>query len=660
MIVNKYNKGGGGSISGGSADYATLAGESNKSKLLEGGSALPQSANTGDVVAVAPIPTRGGAKSGGESLGIYQYDGSDWQKFEGAVGPQGPAGADGAQGPQGPAGQDGANGSQGPQGETGAQGPQGATGAQGPQGAQGEVGPQGPQGEDGINQDPIHLKSVSELPESGETGDVVALAEHTEGLPYGITFNERDYNGGDIQGRRLIVPFGSLDELEGDLVFLGNVGPVGGSVHEINISNMGEGIYCLTYEDPNDPLLSIYTNAEGDWSSNGVVFEYYISNNTYVFDIYPDVNETNEIVFTEVPEDSDVVGVYQYDGSDWNAVGGGSSAYKIELSNSVPDDFTSEDIDALNAFFAAFEADPSIVEGAYIQADTTDIYRCSYAESNNFTFTNSLVGETRQIELAFENGEYSEGYFISWVNNTLIPTYEFPADPTTGQIANYDDGQGNIGLYQYDGTDWVPFGGGGSGSQGPQGPQGETGAQGPQGATGAQGPQGPAGSGGGENPYIAELQSLGLYILDGNGVGYISEDDGQDNPTQYTTIEIGGSNDAYLKTYLDDGQGNWYEDESHSIVVVNEYNNVPAAGVYDVETDKVVKFDVDNDPTDLAIGEYQEGEMAQIEFVKERSIVTSTNIKRIVKITESDYDTLVNNDEVDEETFYIVVADPIE
>lgn len=81
MIVNKYNKGGGGSISGGSADYATLAGESDKSKLLEGASAPPQSANTGDVVAIAPNPTRGLRSA--RTLGIYQYDGTNWNKIEG-------------------------------------------------------------------------------------------------------------------------------------------------------------------------------------------------------------------------------------------------------------------------------------------------------------------------------------------------------------------------------------------------------------------------------------------------------------------------------------------------------------------------------------------------------------------------------------------------
>ena len=82
MVIDFYNRNGGGG--GGTADYATLAGESNKSKLLEGGSALPQSGNTGDVVAVAPnLSKRGGAKGGETALGVYQYDGSAWNPIGG-------------------------------------------------------------------------------------------------------------------------------------------------------------------------------------------------------------------------------------------------------------------------------------------------------------------------------------------------------------------------------------------------------------------------------------------------------------------------------------------------------------------------------------------------------------------------------------------------
>lgn len=227
---------------------------------------------------------------------------------------------------------------------------------------------------------------------------------------------------------------------------------------------------------------------------------------------------------------------------------------------------------------------------------------------------------------------------------------------TEGTIADYR----RVAFYD-------EIGGGGSGSQGPQGPQGETGAQGPQGPagqngsqgpqgdTGAQGPQGPAGSGGGGSSYISDLQPLGINILDGQGVGYA--DDPQ-NPSEYWTIEFDNFPGAYLNKYTDDGQGGWQEEERHSIAMKNKYDNVLAVGVYDTDTDKVIKFDTKNDSDDLAIGTYEEGYMAEMQFEKERSIVTSVNIKRIVKITESDYETLVNNLEVDEDTFYIVVADP--
>lgn len=70
----------------------------------------------------------------------------------GALGPQGPAGADGAVGPQGPAGPAGATGQQGVAGPVGPAGPVGSigpVGPSGPAGAQGPIGPQGPAGSTG-------------------------------------------------------------------------------------------------------------------------------------------------------------------------------------------------------------------------------------------------------------------------------------------------------------------------------------------------------------------------------------------------------------------------------------------------------------------------------------------------------------------------------
>lgn len=151
--------------------------------------------------------------------------------------------------------------------------------------------------------------------------------------------------------------------------------------------------------------------------------------------------------------------------------GSGSSyePYRIELSTTAPDDFTEGDIDNLNDFFEAVAADPSITKDAYIDIEG-EIYRCSWAEYDggtglgNFSFVLAYTNWLAEIDLHFEDGEYNEGVFFDNAFNYLAPNAAFPADPIEGQIANYDDGEGNIGLYRFDGEDWVPYGGGGDNS----------------------------------------------------------------------------------------------------------------------------------------------------------------------------------------------------
>ena len=207
-------------------------------------------------------------------------------------------------------------------------------------------------------------------------------------------------------------------------------------------------------------------------------------------------------------------------------------------------------------------------------------------------------------------------------------------------------------------------GSGGTGTQGPQGPegaQGPQGATGAQGADGAQGPQGPAGSGGGGSSYISDLQPLGVNILEGSGVGYVSADDGQGNPTQYTTIEPSNDGSAYVNTYHDDGQGNWAQSDSYQLLrmvdIKNDQDDLFGSGIID-SNDKVLKVEPDSDGT-TQVGVYEAGEYDAPTFTRERYLVSSTNISKMVKITESDYQNLVLGDEVDEDTFYIVVPDPI-
>lgn len=175
---------------------------------------------------------------------------------------------------------------------------------------------------------------------------------------------------------------------------------------------------------------------------------------------------------TKAPVPSIETGVYQYDGSNWNKIEGGSGSgssvggYRIELSTTNPDDFTEDDITNLNAYFAAVEEDPSIIVGSYICVGEDAIYRfaAGFYDSENsggeFDFTFANPWEISQMMVIFESGEYnyaetSHNYF-----NSLIPTLEFPSNPIEGQIANYDDDMGNVGLYRFDGEDWQPYGGG--------------------------------------------------------------------------------------------------------------------------------------------------------------------------------------------------------
>ena len=169
------------------------------------------------------------------------------------------------------------------------------------------------------------------------------------------------------------------------------------------------------------------------------------------------------------PVQPEEVSIYQYDGVNWNKIGGGegSSAYKIELSTENPDDFTEEDIANLNAFFAAVIITPSIKDTAYLEI-STEIYHISSARYNEqdgegeFNFVLSYPNWSENLTIGYEMEEFSFAETRKWEGNTLVPAIEFPQDPAPGEIANYDDGEGNVGLYQYDADndEWVPFGGG--------------------------------------------------------------------------------------------------------------------------------------------------------------------------------------------------------
>ena len=92
--------------------------------------------------------------------------------------------------------------------------------------------------------------------------------------------------------------------------------------------------------------------------------------------------------------------------------------------------------------------------------------------------------------------------------------------------------------------------------------------------------------------------------------------------------------------------------------IKNDQDDLLASGIID-GSDKVLKVEPDSDGT-TQVGGYEPGVGDEPTFTRERYLVSSTNISKMVKITQSDYESLVNNQEVDENTFYIVVADPNE
>lgn len=136
-------------------------------------------------------------------------------------------------------------------------------------------------------------------------------------------------------------------------------------------------------------------------------------------------------------------GIYQYDGSSWNKVeaGSGSSAYKIELSAVNPEDYTSADTATLDTFYAAFDADNTIADSAYISA-SDGIYRCvrysTTPQFSIFTFEGLYNNNIVTIWLGFVNGSYSSGNMQNAVptpNFTILKSVsQLPASAETGDV----------------------------------------------------------------------------------------------------------------------------------------------------------------------------------------------------------------------------------
>ena len=209
----------------------------------------------------------------------------------------------------------------------------GSTGPQGPQGPQGGVGPQGPQGQDGIEQAPTVLKSVNELPSDAEEGDVVALYAEGEGLPYGIIFEERNDLGEneDMSGGRFQFPIdGFADVTQENPLQFGSMTAPDNTNYDMYVYQDEWGLsFVLSTDgdmyDPNFALtMSVGSDNAGYNMYSDMVVSYHYTESTdeyYVVDIFP---ETTGSVSFDIPQAETEIGVFQYDGNDWNAVGGGA------------------------------------------------------------------------------------------------------------------------------------------------------------------------------------------------------------------------------------------------------------------------------------------------------------------------------------------------
>lgn len=178
------------------------------------------------------------------------------------------------------------------------------------------------------------LKSVSELPASAETGDIVAY-EGSESYPNGITFSQGTNEG------TFTIPLGSLDDYTmQDPLVLGTVRAVYGddslgtllTIYAYTI-NEGNVTYVLSpSSDGNlaDPDLNIYmgeTETDTAEIAYDVMFDYSLVGQNMVVDIYHDSESSAVgIEFDDVITGGDPMGVYQYDGTQWQRIGNGGGA----------------------------------------------------------------------------------------------------------------------------------------------------------------------------------------------------------------------------------------------------------------------------------------------------------------------------------------------
>jgi len=340
----------------------------------------------------------------------------------------------------------------------------GGSGERGPQGYQGPIGPQGPQGEDGINQDPTLLKSVSEFPESAETGDAVAKVSEigTWGwdVPYGEYMEEATYTfpaDFDItqydQSNQYFVGKFVNTEREGDnsygeynvyVFYVSGAGPIvrlqndgidEAGAGSVNIPTMGEtdddfGSIEATYEEDNPATLLFSVqgdiNVEVVWIPNFQLVEGASLQSVYESD-----------------------GIYQYDGTDWTKVGGeGGDNTILKSVSAAPETMELNDVAVLGNNLSQFTGYEDVVSaytlvkmynGSFAQdAGAADYVNVRVTENNNIKGVFTIGGSYITTPL----GRFTAGseVYTDW---TDVITY---TSASTGIMMKYDAGNDELDL----------------------------------------------------------------------------------------------------------------------------------------------------------------------------------------------------------------------
>ena len=181
----------------------------------------------------------------------------------------------------------------------------------------------------GGSADMTQLQPVSELPESAETGTVMALAP--EGLPAGFTFELgtglgefNDRSGGTLT----VANNAALGVDSANPIYLFSVNGVNVYAWECEWDSRGI-VLCFGEPDDSRQMIDMAPEAEGGIFTDviggdtvDVNYPYDSSTPGYI-QIYNAENEPEPVFEIPVGE----TGLYQYDGSDWASVAADMSAY---------------------------------------------------------------------------------------------------------------------------------------------------------------------------------------------------------------------------------------------------------------------------------------------------------------------------------------------